>query len=554
LTSVTDNTGRKVTYHWTGDLLTGVTDVEGNLWGYAYDGKGNLTQRIEPDGTKMTLTVNGESAQRKGTHLNSQKNPVYIYPERASSSFVGVSSSGSSSARQRGRLLSLKRADEEAQAPTPPRVGTITATNGATTLFNINYNRAAKQFTATQTDELGKTTTEVYDSGGRLLSRSINGDMVFTLQYTGKHYIQSTDERGLSSSITYNEAGKPIRITHPNGSVETYTYDNTFNQPLTYTNQLGIETQWTYDNKGNALTRIDAVGKEEQRFNSWTYDTVGQAVTYSISTQANASEADKITTRYAYDANGNINSVTDPLGNTTQLTHNNQGQVTSVTNALGHTWTYEYTGNGHLKRVINPLGNNISFQTDAQGRIAQVTDAEGRSSTVTYSYQNKGLVMTKTDALGNATVYEFNPLNQLTRIALPSGNTVEQNYDAQGRLKQKIDFSGNISRAEYGALGTMQSSMPEKRFYPTYQESSQYNALGLPTEVKQQIGDGEELTRRMSYNALGMLLSVTQPNGATTQLQYDAFGNQTKHIDALGSTTQQTYDAQGNVTSVVDAK
>ncbi|MGL4667119.1 MAG: hypothetical protein ACRCWR_04235, partial [Saezia sp.] len=316
LKTVTDNQGRQATYHWTGDLLTGVTDVEGHLWSYGYDAKGNLTSRTEPGGATMRLTNHGETAKRKGTHLNSQKNSVYIYPERAGTGYSGVLSSGSSSGKQRGSVLSLKRADEEAQAPTPPRVGTITATNGATTLFNINYNRAAKQFTATQTDELGKITTEVYNDGGRILSRSINGDTVLTRQYTGKHYIQSTDECGLNTSVTYNESGKPTRVTHPNGSVETYTYDNTFNKPLTYVDQLGVKTEWTYDHKGNALTRIDAAGKEEQRFNSWTYDTVGQAVTYSISTQANASDEDKITTRYAYDANGNIKTVTDPMGNT----------------------------------------------------------------------------------------------------------------------------------------------------------------------------------------------------------------------------------------------
>ena len=551
LVSVTDNAGRKVTYQWDGNLLKSVIDAEGNTWGYGYDHNGNLTERTEPDGAKMRLTNQGETAKRGGTGLNSQKDPVYIFPI--------TQRSVTSRERRRLMLLQMKRADEAANAPIPARTGSITATNGATTIFNVTHNRSTKEYTAEQIDELGKNTTEVYDNGGKLLSRSINGDLVLTRQYGEKNsYIRSTDERNLTTTVTNNEAGKPTRITHPDGSVETYTYDNTFNKPLTYINQLGVETQWTYDNKGNATTRIDAVGKPEQRFNSWTYDQYGQVMSYTVSGEQNPTEEEKITTTYTYDANGNVKTMTDPMGNTTQYTHNNQGQVTSITNALNHKWEYVYTKEGHLKSITNPLGDSIGFETDALGKPIKITDAEGNASTVTYGYSNKGLTVTKTDALSHATVYQFDSQYKLTSIKLPSGDEVKQTYDTRGRLAQQLDQAGNIIKTAYGTAGTLQAGMPVNMFYPTYQESSQYNALGLPTEVIQNLTEGEEqeqkLTTRMSYNALGMLLSMTQPNGAVTQLQYDAFGNQTKHIDALGSTTQQAFDAQGNMTSVVDAK
>jgi len=553
LTSVTDNTGRQVTYHWEGNLLTSVTDAEGNTWGYGYDNKGNLIQHTEPDGATMRITNHGETEKRSGTQLNSQRKPVYIYPQRQTTANT-MYSSGSGRGGGGGKTVVMSMKREQTDEKAPARTGSITATNGATTIFNIDYNRSAKEYAVSQIDELGKNTTEVYDNGGKLLSRSINGDLVLTRQYgSNNSYIKSTDERGLSTSITYNEAGKPTRITHPDGSTETYTYDNTFNKPLTYVNQLGITTEWTYDDKGNALTRIDAKGKEEQRFNSRTYDQYGQAITYTIAA-GDGTGSDAITTSYTYDANGNIKTVTDPMGNTTQFAYNNQGQVTGVTNALNHTWQYAYTSAGHLKTITNPLGDRVSFETDAQGRPIKITDAEGNASTVTYGYSNKGLTVTKTDALSHATVYQFDSQYHLLSVTLPSGDEVKQTYDARGRLARQLDQAGNITKTAYGTAGTLQAGMPVNMTYPTYQQNSQYNALGLPTEVKLQIDEGEELTTRMSYNALGMLLSMTQPNGAVTQLQYDAFGNQTKHTDALGSQTQQTFDVFGNVTSVVDAK
>ena len=555
LTSVTDNTGRQVTYHWEGNLLTSVTDVEGNTWGYGYDKKGNLIQRTEPDGATMRITNHGETEKRSGTQLNSQRKPVYIYPQRqttANTLYSSGSSRGSASAGKRLNVLSIKR--EQTDEKAPARTGSITATNGATTIFNIDYNRSAKEYAVSQIDELGKNTTEVYDNNGKLLSRSINGDLVLTRQYgSNNSSIKSTDERGLSTSVNYNEARKPTRITHPDGSVETYTYDNTFNKPLTYVNQLGIITEWTYDDKGNALTRIDAKGKEEQRFNSWTYDGYGQALTYTIAS-GDGTGSDAITTSYTYDANGNIKTMTDPMGNTTEYTYNNQGQVTSVTNALNHTWHYAYTGQGHLKTITNPLGDSVHVEIDNLGRPVKIIDAKGQSATVAYNYNNFGFAMTKTDAVGYATAYQFNLQNRLASVIFPSGDKVEQTYDSKGRLEQRIDPAGNITKTQYGTTKTLQANMPANMIYPAYQENYQYNSLGLPIEVTQFVGESEELKTSMSYNALGMLLSMTQPNGAVTQLQYDAFGNQTKHIDALGSTTQQTYDVFGNVTSVVDAK
>src|SRR5207244_11915929 len=62
------------------------------------------------------------------------------------------------------------------------------------------------------------------------------------------------------TSYTYDSKGNVTRITHPDSSYETWTYDATFNKPLTHVDQLGHTTTYTLDSHGNTLTVTDRLG------------------------------------------------------------------------------------------------------------------------------------------------------------------------------------------------------------------------------------------------------------------------------------------------------
>ena len=61
------------------------------------------------------------------------------------------------------------------------------------------------------------------------------------------------------------------------------------------------------------------------------------------------------------------------------------------------------------------------------------------------------------------------------------------------------------------------------------------------------------LTASYTYNADGMVTSITDPNGITTTSQYDAAGELISAQDQLGNTTSVKYDTSGNVVEQVQS-
>ena len=55
-----------------------------------------------------------------------------------------------------------------------------------------------------------------------------------------------------------------------------------------------------------------------------------------------------------------------------------------------------------------------------------------------------------------------------------------------------------------------------------------------------------------TYDAVGNLLSVTDPEGNETSYQYDRLDRQVTVTDPLGNTSTEEYDADGNVIQNVD--
>ena len=138
------------------------------------------------------------------------------------------------------------------------------------------------------------------------------------------------------------------------------------------------------------------------------------------------------TVTFAYDANGNLSSVTSPAvtgtptgnnfanGVTTTYTYNAQHQMTSMTAP---------------DEVMDGGPPRMTFTYDAQGRVTSMTEGGTNSSTVpaggtmTYSYQTLGTPSgpsdtttatrqtTAIDRDGNETIYQFNQFNDAISIA-----------------------------------------------------------------------------------------------------------------------------------------
>ena len=290
---------------------------------------------------------------------------------------------------------------------------------------------------------------------------------------------------------------------------------------------------------------------------------------------------DKMT--YAFDKQGTapgttvlyLTSITDRNGNRLSLRYAEGTNGTRVISSVsdGHRelkFTYK-SGTNLLEQVEDPLGRSIRFG-------------------YTFNAAQDGYVLTSfTDAEQHTTNYEYGDAGNrgtaflLKRIQLPKGNYIENEYEANRRLKNTAVGGQGVPRtqtsvsvvADYKAQANTQSIVKVARENKESTFTYNYNSNNVVTNmtgeegVKMQLSYGNnshpELPTAMktnsnevsdiSYDERGNVTSVkvrSLDGSATleTRMTYDADNNLTSTTDPKGNVTRYTYDAAGNLTQV----
>ena len=182
-------------------------------------------------------------------------------------------------------------------------------------------------------------------------------------------------------------------------------------------------------------------------------------------------------TTLAY-TSGKLSSITDSAGRTISITYSGtspsliervtlpdaryveygytSGRLTSVRNPRGKTWTLAYDANGRLRSIQDPVGRyelqDIVY--DAQGRVTSEEDGAGEALTYSYSTSAPYSLTTVTPAGRGSTVYKHFG-NLLISVTDPLNRVTSYTYDGQGRKATEKDGRGNIRRFEYDAIGNL---------------------------------------------------------------------------------------------------
>ncbi|MFI9423297.1 DUF6531 domain-containing protein [Streptomyces achromogenes] len=423
----------------------------------------------------------------------------------------------------------------------------------------------------TVTDPAGKVSTYGYDTNKRLSSITdpAGGKVSNTYETNGRIKSQ-TDQKGKTTSFTWDSGGEESHMTAPDGGVWTdvyagnvlmesidpygervsYTYDR-YLRPVEITDQRGNTTSMTYDSAGRMLTRSapSSVGYKE----SWTYDTNGNILGH---TDGRGNK-----TTYAYNASNQLTSSTDPLGGKTTYTYTALGALATVTSPRGKTTMYGYDAKGNRISVTTPLGEKTTFTYDDAGRIITKTDPRGNATgadpaayTAKYTYDGRGLLSTATDPLGRTTSYGYNGAEQLTSAKNPAGDIIRYEYDDAGNLTKTTDAAGKSITRGYDSGGRLTSEIDPLGNKTTYT----YDKLGRLLSIVSPRGnvagaDPASYTTSYAYDGAGNRTKVTDPSGAAVSTEYDSVNRPVKVIDPLGKTTAYAYDAVDNVTKVTDA-
>lgn len=253
-----------------------------------------------------------------------------------------------------------------------------------------------------------------------------------------------------------------------------------------------------------------------------------------------------------------LKSVTDRNGNKLTLNYedgqNGSKRISSVSDGYRQL-TFSYLPNSNLlTSVSDPLGRSISFtyilnQSTGKYQLNSFTDAKGQMTSYIY---------------GDASKRSTSLL--LTKIQLPKGNYIENEYDQNCRLTNSQTGLDGVPKMKtsikvapsYGSDISIKSDILVQRENMTTNFNYGFNANNVITDMT---GDeGLKMTAQYgNSNHPQLPTSLTTNSLDVDNVSYDERGNITtikiKANDGSKVLTRtMTYDKQNNLTSITDAK
>jgi RHS repeat-associated protein len=412
-------------------------------------------------------------------------------------------------------------------------------------------------------DALGNITTYTYFANGDL--QTTKDPRNFTTRY-----------------LSYDAYGNATVVSDPLGNTMTTVYDARGRLVESYDTR-GHHSRFAYDG-------LDRKIREEQ------LDDRGDGGTAQI-------------TEYRYLAGGQLKSVKDGLGQTTEYFYDGLNRQTRVVernvlqadgSRVEYTTQSFYDAVGNLTREIDARGVEWANQYDALSRMEESKVVSGPGGTPaalvvsSSTYDLQGNATSETDQHGNTTEYVYDGLYRAVEARMPfshdfgdvpsqdaiiqirydlAGNTVRETdvngypttyvYDDLYRLTSKTDADGNQTSYAYDKAGNKIREQNHNAGLVTEWQTSTvnpgYDGLNRPL-IMRVTGPGLPAggyVTRYQYEDSDNAVIVTDPRG--TRIRNDSDGlNRVYQIvedyDGLKLTTTYTYDGNGNVRTEQDAE
>ncbi|WP_428000315.1 RHS repeat-associated core domain-containing protein [Acidovorax sp.] len=370
---------------------------------------------------------------------------------------------------------------------------TETAPDGAVTVYAYD----AKGNLTQSTNALGHVDTYTHDPAGRVLTHTAPNSLLTRYTYDARGRVLTSTQGSHVTALTYRPSGQVATVTLPQGLQITYSYDDA-HRLVGWSDNRGAQVSYGLDGIGNRLTEAvrNAQGQPVWQL-ARTINSINRVV---------AVTADNQTTGFGYNANGDVKSSSDGLGQYTSYFRDKLRRVEQI-DSPENWWrdraTLTYNALDAITSVTDFKGVTTAYTRDALGNATSETSPDSGSEST--QYDALGLPSSITNALGQATAITRDLLGRPTAIT-HAGGTTTLRYDQSGSGK------GYLSEIE-DASGTT-----------TYQRDVQ----GRVTSQIQKLINNDTRTLAYSYNATtGLLSSTTYPGGQVLQNVYDATGQLT---------------------------
>lgn len=476
-------------------------DGSTQLYSYAYNGFGNLTNSIDPVGREMT----------------------YVY------STNGIDLLDVRQTRGANNELLFRTTYNAQHLP-------LTQVDAAGQTNTFTYN--ARGQLVSSTNPKGETTINTYDANGHLIMvdgplPGTNDAVTATYDSVGRTRTK-TDESGYTLTFDYDNLDRLTKVTHPDGTFSEYTFNHL--DPSVIKDRAGRQTVMEHDSMRQMIKRTDPLNRVTLfqwcscgdlssltdpmgRTTTWHKDVQGRLTSkqYGDGSQVNyfyenatsrlrqvVDEKQQVS-QFTYNRDNTLNSVayvnaTIPTPPVSYTYDPNYERVSSMTDGTGLT-LYSYApitatptlGAGNLASVNGPLANDtIAYGYDELGRRIS-TAINGVASQMTFDAA--GRVIGQTNALGaSSRAYEGASFRMLTNT-FPNGQTEERSY------------AGNLENHELQRITHKFGGTPISEFI--YGRDATADRI---TTWSQQAGAQAPSLHSFGYDAADQLLSATVTN------------------------------------------
>jgi len=538
LTRIHEPAGNQITLIYTGANLTTITDTVGRQVALTYDGSNRLVQIQDPLSRKVTYAY--DASGRLSTVTDKIGNAAGQDPaqHRWTYGYDGTTRHITTVTDPDGRVRVTNTYDSQGRV-TQQR-------DGLSALTQMSYGAGQTVLT----DPRLHATTYTFDSRIRVLGQSDGvGANIYSISYaydTAGNRTAVTDRNGKTTDFTYDARGNVLTKTDPQVDPQTPRYLTQLaydakNNLTQVTDARGLQTTMTYDAATNVLLSVSRqIDVSTSAVTKYVYgDPANPGLpTQVVAPRGNTGPTPDTTyaTLLAYDSRGDLETRVDPDAAETSYGYDLVGRLTSFidpdgfapgANPAEHTWTVQYDENDRETRRTDPLGNALAYGYDGAGNRTSLTDRRGNVTAYSYDANTRlATVQQRPDPVSQPTLVY---LTQVVR-------------DASGNATRILQANGVATEYAFDELDRLTSVTTHPDAQTNLTTGYVLDGNGQP--MTRTTGDGVTVT--YGHDALSRLTSVAAPGLTTITYAYDDVGHRTRMVDGTGTTTYQ-YDGLGRV-------
>ncbi len=370
---------------------------------------------------------------------------------------------------------------------------TDTRGDGPAESFAYGYAAPNNYLISSKVDFENNTTSYGYDANdflSVLVDRNHHTTNILREPYAGKRM----------TVTSYDNNNQPLTASFDYGSTQSVPYPVFPYYLAKFTNQQGLTTTYGRDQYHQVIAISYPSGGTE----ALHYTSLGQVYSHTLVTG-------NVLTNY-FDNRGMLQQSTDSF------------------NGTNHFTKYSYDGCDRLTQVIDFNNHNTFFTYNGRHALTQIKHDDGTH--IDYTYDKYGNRLTVSNELGKITTTAYDAHRRPTSITLPgdSSAVVTFNYDRAGagtandhimRAYSAMTYGGKVVQRSYSGNGRLKSTTP---------------GYGTP----------DAATVNYVYDAVGNLLSATDPLNRVTKYGYDALNRKSTVTDPLNHVTTWSYFTPGS--------